>query len=58
MTQDSGNYKIKVEEGLDDYVKFYFGRWVTVQGDFDGHFIYLKDLQAMPSQRLTANRAF
>ncbi|OQY48246.1 MAG: hypothetical protein B6247_25340 [Candidatus Parabeggiatoa sp. nov. 2] len=58
ITQDSGNYKIVVEEGLDDYVKFYFGRWVTVQGDFDGNFIYLKDLQTMRSQRLTANPAF
>jgi tetratricopeptide (TPR) repeat protein len=58
ITQDSSHYKIKVEEGLDDYIKFYFGRWVTVQGDFDGHFIYLKDLQAMRSQRLTVNPAF
>ena len=58
ITQNSGHYKIVVEEGLDDYVKFYFGRWVTVQGDFDGNFIYLKDLQAMRSQRLIASSAF
>ncbi|EDN70763.1 conserved hypothetical protein [Beggiatoa sp. PS] len=57
ITQDRGNYKIVVEEGLDDYVKFYFGRWVTVHGDFDGNVIYLKDLQAMRSQKLTANQA-
>jgi len=58
ITPNNGNYKIVVEEGLDDYVKFYFGRWVTVQGDFDGNFIYLKDLQATRSQRFTANPAF
>lgn len=58
ITQNSDHYKIVVEEGLDDYVKFYFGRWVTVRGDFDGNFIYLKDLQTMRSQRLTANPAF
>jgi len=50
ITPNNGNYKIVVEEGLDDYVKFYFGRWVTIQGDFDGNFIYLKDLQATTQQ--------
>jgi hypothetical protein len=53
-TQEKSNYKIFLGEGLDDYVKLYFGRWVVVNGDFDGHFIYPKDLQTLTSHRLTA----
>ncbi|OAD19510.1 hypothetical protein THIOM_004854 [Candidatus Thiomargarita nelsonii] len=53
-TQEKSNYKIFLGEGLDDYVKLYFGRWVVVNGDFDGHFIYPKDLQTLTSQQLTA----
>jgi tetratricopeptide (TPR) repeat protein len=51
-TQENGKYKIFVGEGLDDYVRFYFGRWVVVSGEFDGKFIYLNHLQTNPSHRL------
>jgi len=53
-TQEKGKYKIFVGEGLDDYVRFYFGRWVVVTGEFDGKFIYFNDLQTNPSHRLMA----
>jgi len=54
-TQEHGNYKIFLGEGLDDYAKFYFGRWIVVSGDFDGNFIYPKDLQTLTSHRLTSS---
>jgi len=53
-TQENGKYKIFVGEGLDDYVRFYFGRWVVVTGEFDGKFIYLNDLQTNPSHKVMA----
>lgn len=44
-TQEDVQYKVLVNEGMEDLVKRYFGSEVAASGLYDGKYIYLSDLR-------------
>lgn len=43
-SDDSKTYKLRADEGLDDYVRSFYKQQVIVTGSYDGEYIYITEL--------------
>lgn len=43
---DKTEYELIIEKGMDDLVVSYWKKWVIVSGDYDGKYIYPKEIQS------------
>lgn len=44
--EDGKEYEIIIEKGMDDLVVSYWKKWVIVSGNYDGKYIYPKEIQS------------